>query len=414
MPSTITWRGDAAAVAQVDEITVTGTWATADVANIIINGKTITFTVGATETVAAVVAGLVAAWNASTIAECTEITATDANPKVKLTADTAGIPFTVTVSETTAGDGSLGTVSVATASAGPKDLSTAANFSGGALPGNGDTLVFENSANDCIYGLEALAAVTSLIVKRKQSYTGLIGLPLTNATGKYIEYRPRYLKADFATIEIGEGEGNGSGRFMIDANTSDPAITVFNCGTQQSVSDRGTPAVIIKGTTTGATLDVIKGTVGVAIYAGDVAVLDTVKIGYYSNQNGDSSVICGSGVTLTTVTQTGGKLDFRSNVTTFTQNGGQATIGGAAAITTITIGGTVYDGSSGTFTTASIRSSGVYDHRRSLVAKTITNAIAMAEGAAYHDPYGVVTASGGWTLNGNVELDLGVGKTLKL
>ena len=394
----------------MDTVTIGGTWVTGDEAHIDCNGKRASFVVGATQTVAAVVTGLKLAWNASTMSEHAEVTAAESGSTVTLTADEAGVPFTVTAGKTS----TSGTISVAVTvvNAGPAVLSTLANFSGGALPGNGDTLVFEQSANDCLYDLEALAAVTGLIIIRKQSYTGLIGLPLTNAAGRYIEYRPRYLKAGVASVRIGEGDGNGSGRFMLNANGSAPAIVVSNCGTQQTASAISTPAVLIIGTAAGTTMDVVKGTVGVALLAGETAVIAALRIGYMTSQNGDSTVTCGSGVTLTTIHQTGGKLSIESNVTTFTQDGGEATIGGTATVTALTIGGSVYDTSSGTITTASIRPAGVYDHRRSLTPKTITNVIPIGEGGEYHDPYSVVTASGGWTLNGDVVLDIGFGKTL--
>src|SRR3990172_3486273 len=215
MPSTISWRGDAPAVAQVATITVAGTWATNDIANLIINGKIVTFTVGGTQTAAAVVTGLVAAWNASLVAEHAEVTAADgAGDTITLTADTAGVPFTVTTSETTVGDGALSGAATVVSS-GPKDASTLANWSGGALPGNGDTVVFENSSADCLYGLEALTAVTGAIIKRSMTHTGKVGLPSWNANG-YVEYRPRFFKIGFASADLGSGEGPGSGRFMLD------------------------------------------------------------------------------------------------------------------------------------------------------------------------------------------------------
>jgi len=101
-------------VAEVQSITVTGTWATADVAKLTINGNDVSFTVAGTQTIAAVVAGLVAAWNASAATDVAAITAADASPAITLTADVAGRPFRVTTSETTAGDGAVGDPSITT------------------------------------------------------------------------------------------------------------------------------------------------------------------------------------------------------------------------------------------------------------------------------------------------------------
>ena len=113
--SSIKYFNNSTAVAEVQSITITGTWATGDVANLVINGNTVTFTVAGTETPAAVVAGLVAAWNASTATDVAAITAADANPAITLTADTAGRAFRVTTSETTAGNGAVGDPSITTA-----------------------------------------------------------------------------------------------------------------------------------------------------------------------------------------------------------------------------------------------------------------------------------------------------------
>ena len=95
------FRGDAPAVAQVDTLTPANV-EIGDVFTATINGKSITFT-ATVATVANVTAGIVAAWNVSTIQEFTEITATDSTTHITLMGDTAGVPFTVTSSST--GDG---------------------------------------------------------------------------------------------------------------------------------------------------------------------------------------------------------------------------------------------------------------------------------------------------------------------
>lgn len=84
-------------------VTVTGTWYTDDTATLTSADDSVTFTVVGTETIAAVVAGLVAAWNASTDSGMTPITASDDSPNVVLTPDKGNVPFTVTTSESVAG-----------------------------------------------------------------------------------------------------------------------------------------------------------------------------------------------------------------------------------------------------------------------------------------------------------------------
>ena len=92
-------------------VTVTGTWYTDDTATLTSAGDSVTFTVVGTQTIAAVVAGLVAAWNDSTDDGMTSITASDDSPNIVLTPDEGNVPFAVTTSESvvgTLGGGGLG------------------------------------------------------------------------------------------------------------------------------------------------------------------------------------------------------------------------------------------------------------------------------------------------------------------
>jgi hypothetical protein len=404
------WRGDAPAVAQVDTLTLTGAWAANDTATLTINGKSITFT-SVSNTAAAVIVGLVAAWEASEIPEFAEITAADgAGDTITLTADTAGVPFTCTPAVNTAGDGDM-TLANTVANAGPNVLTTAANWSTGAAPASGDDVIFENNANDCLYNLEGLYDQTFATLKIKQSFTGRIGLPKTNAGG-YIEYRPTYLKAGFTILDIGDGGGGGSARVNLNSNANSTA-TIHNSG---SAEESGIPAILVKTATGNLSLYVNRGDVGVAIFGGEAATVPTLNVGYVSNQEGDSVVACGAGVTLTTIVKTGGNLDIQSNATTVTNYAGDVAIRGAATVTTLNLlGGTCYDESSGTFTTVSVY--GIYDRRRSTQAKTITT-LSVYRGSEYHDPAGVVTLTNGLYLGNSlitdVVLDLPVDKILTI
>lgn len=412
MPATIYWKGDAQAVAQLNTITVGGTWATGDIANALYNGKIVSFTVGATETIQAVVTGLAAAWNASVIREMTEITAAPGTTTITLTADVAGVPFTVTVSKTSAS----GTISIAitTASSGPNDVSTLTNWSAGALPGAGDTVIIENSASSLLYGLDALAAVTLAALHIRQSFTGTIGLPRTNGTttSSYIEYRPTYLQVGATICSIGTNDGNGSGRIKIDFGAVQTALTVWNSGNSL---ETGLKSIIIKGTHASNTLTVMKGSVDVAPFASETAVIAALKVGYLDNQANDSDVRCSSGTTLTTLTQTGGKVNVASNCATIVNDAGDIVVDGTATSTTVTVRGRMIDRSTGTW--AALILYGTYDRRQNLAAKTIT-AIAMYAGAVYRDPYGVVTVTNGVSLTTctpeQVTLDIAPGKILTI
>ena len=117
------FRGDAPAVAQVSRITP-ATVEIGDTFTVTINGKSITVTATAA-TVANVIALMVAAIDATDIAEFLEITASDDTTSLLLTANTAGVPFVVTSS---ASNGGYGGVSVSTTTQGSAAASSVQAF----------------------------------------------------------------------------------------------------------------------------------------------------------------------------------------------------------------------------------------------------------------------------------------------
>jgi hypothetical protein len=420
--STIIWYGDASAVAKVDTLTVGGTIEAAGLFSLTIGNKTLSVTAGSTdaETVAT---NIVTAFNLLTQTQAPEFyeitAAADSGGAFTLTAKTPGKPFTVTQPTTEAGGGAADdqTFDIAhtVVNAGPNDASTAANYSGGALPTDSDVLVFENSASSVLYNLDALAAITLAELHIRQSYTGWIGLPRTNGSGttSYLEYRPQYLQVGATAWDIGLGEGNGTGRVKLDFGAVQFAGSVYNGGSQV---ESYVPAVLLKGTHADNVLTVLKGTVGVAFFTGEVSTLSALNIGHISSV-GDSTVHLGDGVTLTTVTKASGTLSVGSDMTALSQYDGTTTVRNAATIGTGIVGGTIIDQSSGTWgaTAFTLLANGVYDHSRSLTPKTITN-LNGYEGARFLDPYGVVTLTNGLVHSGckpgKIFVDLPINKTL--
>jgi len=390
--ATVVFRGDAKEVAQVSTATPANVEVN-DVFTLTINGKTVSFTATA-NTVANVTAGLNTAWNASTEPEFSEITAVDSTTCVTLTADTAGYPFTVTGSATEGGVANTQTLVVANTvvASGPSCVSVASNWSGGSLPANGDTVVFEYGDVDALYGLDALAGIVVDKIVHSNSFTGDVGLPRENANG-YIEYRERYFKVGFNTADLGLGEGDGTGRFMLNAANSDaPVINIYNSGASE---ETGIPAVLVTDTGANSVVNINRGDVGIAFFAGEVASVSDLNVGYIDNVTGDSTVRCGSGCTLTTIDKSGGDLAIETNATTINQDGGTTAFRGAATLTTLNLnGGTFYDESSGTITTTTILADAIYDKRRSMVGKTMTN-VSVYKGAQFYDPMGTVTLTNG-------------------
>ncbi len=343
---TLLWRGDAPAVAQVSTATITGDDATTTY-KITINGKVVSV-LGTGSGVNATASALKAALASSTIPEFQEVTWTVSTATITGTAATPGVPFTAT-SSVSGGAGTIGAVST-TAGQGPNDWSVAANWSTGVIPANGDDVYIQNSTSPILYGL-AQSGVALNSINGDSTFTGTGGLPRYNPNG-YLEYRPTYLAIGASTANLGTnpGAGAGSGRFKIDFGSGATVVNVFGTG---SPADPGLPALIIKGTNI-TSLNCQSGSIGVAIEAGNVSTITTVRIGWISSQATDVNLTLGAGCTLTTIDQEGGFLTLNSTVATLINFGGTASVFGSGTITTLDVeeGGTVNYWSSGTITTA--------------------------------------------------------------
>lgn len=245
------WIAAAQDIPQITTITIADTWAAADKATVTCNNKSITVTCGATmDTPAEVAAGVAEALalnhhvTAQLTADMTinaggrefgefwDFDATVSGAVVTLTSRVAGVPYTVTTSETTAGDGTVGTPSTTQAATGKNWFDQGANWSGGSVPTDGDTIIFDNGAVSILYGLGNTAEYVAIY--RTDDYTGSIGLPLLNASVNgliYSEYRARYLdlpsgNADSATHTIGTPNSNQrvAGEMWIDFSDTDPTL----------------------------------------------------------------------------------------------------------------------------------------------------------------------------------------------
>lgn len=417
------WQPTALATFEVKTITVANTWATADTGTITINGNDLTVTVGAAAATTDVAAALVAAFNGDSlvgtesrnttgnlIPEFAEIVATLSGSTVILTHRTAGVPFTATVSETTAGTGTLAIADTVVAS-GPNYFNNADNWSGATIPVDADTAVFSGSNVDCLYGTNQ-TSLSLATLRIEQSYTGKIGLPQRNKNG-YNEYRTTYLTlgdsgdAQTMTVYVGQGEGAGSGRIKIDNGDAQTTLIVYNTG---QTEEQGISSLLFKGTHASNAATVSKGSVGFAVLGDETAsgtcVLATLDVGYVSNPSGDSTVRCGLGCSLTTVNQTGGRLEINSAATTITKTGGELTLAGnGVTVTTLNErGGTTYVTGTTTLTTPNLANTGTLDYSRDMRAKVITNPVNIyGDKAKFIDPHKVT---------GSVVIDLEQGGSL--
>lgn len=378
------WLGGASAVAQV----ANATFATYDVTTT----RTITIGgvgIGAVDsggTLTAALTALAVLLNASTHPYFAAITWSSNATQIIGTADVAGVPF-VFLASVSGGTGTVSnTYTVATASAGPNDWSTAGNWSGQTLPVDGDTIIFKDSSVSVAWGLDQ-SSIQPALLRIDQTYTGRIGLRRdqfaravdgTNLETSVVEYRSQYLHILPVLCELGQNfsaqTANGSGRLKLNFGTDPCTCTIFN--TAASPTDSGQTAVQILSDDAATAIFVrsAPGGVGIAIGPGETSTLATVSI---SDTTSGSKVFCGPGTTLTTWSQKGGTnlISPAATVTTVTVEGGTLTIEGTAAITTMNVyGGTVYSNSTGTITTAECNgSSAVIDFLQSNQARTVTN-----------------------------------------
>lgn len=422
--ATCIFRGDAPAVAQVQAWVFGGTWEANDVITATINGKAVSMVTGGTD-IATFLALFVTALNASTIPEFAEVTWSQSTTTLIGTADTAGKPFTATMSTTETGGGGAdsqtidGTTSSTgtstTACSGPNFWNVAGNWSGGAVPVNSDDVIVENTSTSILYGLDNNSVtLTSLSVRK--TFTGTIGLPKINGTGSsaYYEYRETYLKVSATTVNIGDGEGNGSGRIKLNTGTNAATVNVKGTGSTEETS---LPSFLWVGAHASNVANIYSGTTGIAALAGETATVPVIRISVAPNQAGDAVVICGSGATLTTINKAGGTLTLNGAATTITQTGGETTINGTGAITTLTMrdSGRVTYNTSGTLTTLYIagQADTEIDFTKDMRSKTVTTANRYGY-ATIRDTFKVVTFTNGVDNEGTDITGLVLGSNLNI
>lgn len=404
--ATLRWIGNAAAVNDLKTVSLSGT-VTSQTYTFTINSKTITYAAGGSDTVTIILAALTAAWNASTIPEAMEMTAA-ALPvggpytSMTLTGDVAGRPSTVSVG--TSG-GATFSIATTTAGTGPNDFANGQNWSGGSAPANNDTLVFDNGSIACKYNLGT--SLTGITVSVEPGYSGAIGLPLINADGatQYAEYRTTSMTLTGGTVTVNSPTITRC-NLAFGANTA--TVRILNSGQRP---DPNVPVVLVIGGNSSSAIDITKGDVGIAYYAGTTATFPAVNSTFATNERGDVRLAIGTGATLTTVSKNGGSLVTNSNVTTLTQGpAGGSLIVAAGAVTTLNVqGGICNYNSTGTLGTPHVSNDGFLDFDQDSRPKTVTNTIQVyGDKAAVQDNQKVVN-SGVLTVKANQTTTINVG-----
>lgn len=375
------WVGAAQPIAQVETITIGGTYSAGEDITVTINNKSINLIIGATTTTAQIATELTSAWNndentalgtdyiaserGPNIPEFAEITAAASGSTVVLTGDTKGKPFTVTVAENSA-SGTIGTATT-TAATGPNHWNNIYNWDTGAVPVSTDDVFFDNSNISVLYGL-AQSAVTLTSLNIAASYTGDIGLPKINSDStEYVEYRADYLAISATTLNIGLGSGTGSSRIKINLGSNASTINVFGTG---SSAESNLQTVLLKGTHVDNALNArSNSSIGLAVFGGETAVIAGADV------SGSGEVFFGEGVTLTTLEMNGFDVTVNNGMTTANQFGGNLTVEAGAVTTLNCRGGTAVYNSIGTLGTALVADTGFLDFSQDPRAKTVTNPV---------------------------------------
>lgn len=353
--ATRTWVGDAVNIKDKWTITVANTWATGDTGTITIDGNDLVVTIGTLVTTAQVATSLKQAWEAESFTDTTAsaspsgggtsipqmsaITATVSGSTVILTADTAGVPHTISVSESTAGDGTLAIAHTTTAT-GKNYWDNTDNWLENAVPVNGDDVIIDRPVS-ISYGIDQnTVTLASLTISERFTSSATIGLPFRNAAG-YEEYREDQLKISATTITCRGTSG------LIKINVGSVATTLYLYSTGTS-ADTGRAAFQFVGTSASNVVNCYGGDLGIAANNGESATVATTR------QDG-GTLTGGTGATLTTFNKQAGTATLASSTTALLNESGTLNIRGGTHTAITHLAGTL--NATGTPTLTLVRNS---------------------------------------------------------
>lgn len=316
---------------------------------------TITYTEDGSPTPTEIAAGLHAAFNASIHPARVRITSTNPSAGVWVLTGTSGRPFTVSLA-----DNDDGTHTQTTTTAGVANTSYAqtSNWSTNAVPTTADNVTIGGP------GPAQQAAAIAYGLYQETIETGAFNvLPEFNANIGRIEDGINF----YLVVDPNSFDFRGSGNLNL-INLTDAAIAGFI--KSNAPPTQGRKALYLLGSAL-TTWEIAQGSVGIAAFPNETAAITTLLVGYDKNQGSDSDVELGSGLTLTTLTQSGGKVLQKCAATTVTvAKGATWTSEGTGAITTVNLYGSGFAYSSGTITTLNLW--GTLDLSADRTARTIT------------------------------------------
>lgn len=316
---------------------------------------TISYTEDGSPTVTEIATGLHDAMQASTHPELRRITSTNPSAGVWVLTGTAGRPFSVSLADT--GDGTH-TQTTTTAGVSNSSYAQTSNWSTNAIPTSSDNVTIggpgpAQQAASILYGLYQ-ETVTISAFQVLPEFNGNIGR-IEDGVNFYLVVDPDSF--DF----------RGTGNLNL-INLTDAAIAGFIKSAAQPT--QGRKAIYLLGSAL-TTWEIARGSVGIAAFPNETATIATLLVSYDQNQGSDCDVELGSGLTLTTLTQNGGKvLQKCATTTTNVAKGAKWYSEGTGAITTVNLYGEGWAHSSGTIGTMNLW--GTLDLSGDRTARTIT------------------------------------------
>lgn len=374
--ATVTYVGKQRFRAQSGTLTVT----TAD------TGGTITLTVGGTNdvvitptttntttTAGELLDAIEAA--AATNPAIAEITFTQSTNVITFVGPDDGAPLTLAKADGGTNATTLSATGVA-APLSPYDAADAENYSGGAVPSNGDTLVCDQAGAAIKYGLTGLAAVALANFVRAPGFQ--VGLPDVNPAG-YPEFRTTHLSLNSALATVKTGAADPPQGVRLNLVTTACTLTVLGDGGGQV----GAEVVTLKGSATATAVNCTGGSVAVCPLADETLTLTTLRaIG--------AAVRVGVGCTLGTPSFYGSTALLEASWSSaLTLDGGQVEVGRAATgALTIDAGTVLWKGTAAPSNSPAVGGGGVLDFSQAPAAFTLGGTATLYAGASLLDPAG--------------------------
>lgn len=312
-------------------------------------------------------AGLVSAWNSSTVYPLVEITAIDSTSHITLSGDTAGVDYTVSGSVAGAGSGSF-TLAITQSGTGPYHYNEPMNWSLGRIPIATDDVLFDRGSDSVKFGLNQTGVALSSF-EVTDGYAGSIGLPKLNTNSsnpsqQYAEYRDRYLAIDCDNIKL---NGASSARLNIDYGAIDGATAITINGGSVYLQGSGSANVMVYHNA--GTLHINDE------QTDDGCVITQLHVGQDSNTTSTPTVYSYPGSTITVYTQYQGASYLNSTIAGIQAMGGSCEYGGSGGITTVSvIDCSYYHKSAGTISNLWAGDDAIIDLTKHNAALTITTA----------------------------------------